>query len=60
MQEGSSMIISEKQIMQLLNIVRNHVEDGRLNKSNEFYFQWVIDLLKRIEDQQSEELKEII
>lgn len=54
------MIISEKQIMQLLNIVRNHVEDGRLNKSNEFYFQWVIDLLKRIEDQQSEELKEII
>ncbi len=45
--------------MQLMNIARNHVEYGRLDNSQKGYFQSVIDLLKSIENQQSEELRTI-
>lgn len=57
--KGDIMIISEKQIMQLINIARNHVEYGRLDKSQKGYFLTVMDLLTQIEEQQSEELKNI-
>lgn len=53
------MIISEKQVYQLILIARNHVEYGRSDSSQKEYFNSVITLLEIIENQQSGELKEI-
>lgn len=49
------MIISEKQIFQLIEIARTHMDVAQNMESKMF----IVDLLTDIQAQQSEELKEI-
>lgn len=53
------MIISEKQILQLITCVRNHLEDLRENSADSEYVKIILLLLDTINSQQSEELKVI-
>lgn len=53
------MIISEKQVMELISIAHHHLEILRLEDSYSDYHDTIVKLLDEINDQQSTELKEI-
>ena len=53
------MIISEKQIFQLLYSVINYCTHGKLEKYDPCYYKELIKLVNTIQEQQSEELKAI-
>jgi len=57
------MIISEKQIMQLMNQLRDHIvfheQMACLGAINKKYIDWLRELREEITNQQFEELKEI-
>lgn len=57
------MMISEKQIMQLLNQLRDHISLyerlSLIGMTNRDYFDWLCDLRNEITNQQPTELKVI-
>lgn len=57
------MKISDKQLMQLMNQLRDHISYherlSSLGVVNEEYLNWLCDLRNELTDQQSDELKEI-
>lgn len=52
------MIISEKQILQLINIAKQSLDFISPNELSDYRL-YILDLLKKIDLQQSDELKEV-